>query len=47
MVWFVPDTGYSLISGYSENAILNITVLACLAVPLAALARRHRTSRRS
>ena len=27
-VWFVPDTAYSLASGYWENAVLNGTILA-------------------
>jgi hypothetical protein len=34
--WFVPDTAYSLWSGFWPNAVLNMVVLATFAVPLAA-----------
>ena len=34
--WFVPDTTYSLISGYWQNAVLNIGFALLFAVPLAA-----------
>ena len=34
--WFVPDTAYSVLSGYWQNALLNAVVLALFAVPLAA-----------
>ena len=34
--WFVPDTAFSLWSGFWQNAILNIALLALFAVPLAA-----------
>ena len=34
--WFVPDTAYSLISGYWQNAVLNIGFALLFAVPLAA-----------
>jgi hypothetical protein len=30
LVWFVPDSLYSLASGYWENAILNLVILALL-----------------
>lgn len=33
-VWFVPDTSYSLLSGYWQNAILNAVFLALFALPL-------------
>lgn len=50
-IWFVPDTAYSLVSGYWENAVLNILILTPLAVPLAVLAGGsggvRRTGRRS
>jgi hypothetical protein len=35
-VWFVPDTVYSLISGYWQNAVLNFGFALLFAVPLAA-----------
>jgi hypothetical protein len=37
--WFIPDTTYSLWSGYWQNAVLNIILLALFAVPLAATAK--------
>jgi hypothetical protein len=38
--WFVPDTAYSLLSGYWQNAVLNAVFLTLFAIPLAAI-RRH------
>jgi len=38
--WFIPDTSYSLLSGYWQNAVLNAVFLVLFAVPLWA-ARRH------
>lgn len=32
--WFVPDTLYSLVSGYWQNAVLNTVFLALFALPL-------------
>lgn len=32
--WFVPDTAYSLISGFWQNALLNTAFLALFAIPL-------------
>jgi hypothetical protein len=32
--WFVPDTSYSLASGYWQNALLNTVFLAVFALPL-------------
>ena len=32
--WFIPDTLYSLISGYWQNAVLNTVFLALFALPL-------------
>jgi hypothetical protein len=32
--WFVPDTAYSLLSGFWQNALLNSAFLALFAVPL-------------
>jgi len=38
--WYVPDTGYSLLSGYWQNAALNTGFLAVFALPLMALLPR-------
>ena len=32
--WFLPDTSYSLLSGYWQNAVLNTVFLLLFAVPL-------------
>ena len=32
--WFVPDTSYSLLAGYWQNAMLNTGFLALFALPL-------------
>ena len=32
--WFLPDTSYSLLSGYWQNAVLNTVFLVLFAVPL-------------
>ena len=40
LAWFVPDTLYSLLSGFWQNAALNLVFAVLLAVPLMAL-RRH------
>jgi hypothetical protein len=32
--WFLPDTTYSLLSGYWQNAILNVVFLTLFAIPL-------------
>jgi hypothetical protein len=37
--WFVPDTSYSLLSGYWQNAVLNAVFLILFAVPLSATRR--------
>lgn len=42
-IWFVPDTAYSIGSGYWQNAILNVTVLALFVPPLVAHARQRAT----
>lgn len=34
--WFFPDTSYSLLSGYWQNALLNLVFLLLFAVPLVA-----------
>lgn len=38
-VWFVPDTIYSVASGYWQNAVLNTLLLAALAPPLVKFSR--------
>lgn len=40
--WFVPDTSYSLISGYWQNAMLNTVFLVLFALPLWATRGLHR-----
>lgn len=43
LAWFVPDTAYSLFSGFWQNAVLNTVVLVLFAIPLAATYTRfHR-----
>ena len=37
--WFIPDTTYSLLSGYWQNAALNVIFLTLFAIPL--WATRH------
>lgn len=34
VAWFVPDTAYSLLSGFWQNALLNAAFFALFAVPL-------------
>ena len=34
LAWFAPDTAYSLLSGYWQNAELNVSLLELFAVPL-------------
>jgi hypothetical protein len=36
LAWFVPDTAYSLWSGFWQNAVLNLVFLMLFAVPLLA-----------
>ena len=36
VVWFIPDTAYSLWSGFWQNVALNIVVLVLFAIPLVA-----------
>jgi len=40
--WFVPDTSYSLLSGYWQNALLNTVFLVLFAIPLWATRGRLR-----
>lgn len=32
--WFIPDTTYSLVSGFWQNALLNTVFMALFAIPL-------------
>jgi hypothetical protein len=34
VAWFIPDTSYSLLSGYWQNAVLNTVFFVLFAVPL-------------
>ena len=36
VAWFIPDTGYSLWSGFWQNAVLNAVFAIAFAVPLVA-----------
>lgn len=42
--WFVPDTLYSLLSGYWQNGLLNTLFLALFALPLWAIRGTLRTN---
>lgn len=42
--WFVPDTSYSLLSGYWQNAVLNTVFLLLFGTPLVALRPTLRSS---
>ena len=37
LAWFVPDTAYSLLSGFWQNAVLNMGFAVLFAMPLLAL----------
>ncbi len=45
-VWFVVDTGFSLASGFWENAVFNTLFFAAFAIPLAATYRAFHTESR-
>ena len=40
LAWFIPDTAYSLLSGFWQNAVLNVVFLIMFSIPLLAL-RKH------
>jgi len=42
LVWFAADTGFSLYTGFWQNAILNSALLLLFAIPLAATRRYFR-----
>lgn len=37
IAWFIPDTAYSLLSGFWQNAVLNTGFILLFAIPLTAL----------
>ncbi len=43
--WFLPDTSYSLLSGFWQNAVLNMTFLILFAVPLLATRKGFHANR--
>jgi len=42
VAWFVPDTVYSMVAGFWQNAILNTLIAVLFAVPLVAIHREWR-----
>jgi hypothetical protein len=44
VAWFVPDTAFSLWTGYWQNAVLNAVILLAFAIPLWATYRRFRSA---
>lgn len=42
LAWFIPDTIFSLASGFWQNAILNLVFAVLFAIPIAALYRNAR-----
>lgn len=44
LVWFIPDTAFSLHAGFWQNAVLNLGALVLFAVPLAATYRASRSA---
>ena len=40
LAWFIPDTIFSIVSGFWQNAVLNLVFAALFAVPLVALHRQ-------
>jgi hypothetical protein len=43
LAWFVPDTSYSLLSGFWQNAVLNTVFLLLFAFPLLAIRSQTRS----
>lgn len=43
LAWFISDTGFSLWTGFWQNALLNLGFLCLYALPLAATYRAFRT----
>jgi hypothetical protein len=44
LAWFIPDTAYSLLSGYWQNAVLNAGFLILFAIPLWAIRRDRKNA---
>jgi hypothetical protein len=44
VAWFIPDTVVSLVSGFWQNALLNLAIAFIFAVPLAATYKTFRTA---
>ncbi len=42
LVWFIPDTSFSLLSGFWQNAVLNLVFAALYLLPLTATYRVFR-----
>ena len=42
VIWFVPDTIFSMVHGFWQNAVLNVTLATAFAVPLMATRRYFR-----
>lgn len=42
LLWYVPDTAFSLYSGFWQNAVLNSGFAVLYAVPLLALRKHHK-----
>ncbi|MEO6292174.1 MAG: hypothetical protein ABIO88_06080 [Burkholderiaceae bacterium] len=40
--WFIPDTTYSLVSGFWQNAVLNLIFALLFAIPLVAIWKNTR-----
>lgn len=45
LVWFIPDTTFSIVSGFWQNAILNVVFAVLFAIPIAALYRQAQEHR--
>lgn len=45
VAWFVPDTAFSLWSGFWQNAVLNVVFIVLFAVPLVATYRAFHAPR--
>ena len=43
--WFIPDTGFSLYSGFCLNAVLNVVFIFLFAVPIVATYRAFHETR--
>lgn len=44
LVWFIPDTTFSIVSGFWQNALLNLVFAVLFLVPLLALYQQSRDS---